>query len=128
MAYKLAADLVVMIHLGFIGFVLLGGLLALKWRWVLLVHLPAVLWGVLLEFRGWICPLTPLEQQLRQSAGMSGYTGGFIDHYILPIIYPEGLTHELQMVFGGIVIIINTAVYGCIVMKLMQRKKAGMQG
>ncbi len=92
------ADFLVVLHLGFILFVILGGFLVQKWRRVLLIHLPAVVWGVLIEFQGWICPLTPLEQKFRMAAGEEGYSGGFIQHYLLPIIYPDAL--GLCRIFG----------------------------
>jgi len=111
MLYRSAADLLVLFHLGFIIFVIIGGFLVVKWRWLLLLHLPAVVWGALIEFQGWLCPLTPLEQRLRQAAGEQGYSGGFIEHYVLPVIYPEALTVDIQMVLGGIVILINLVAY-----------------
>ncbi len=106
-----AADLLVVAHLAFIGFVLLGGLLALRWRWVPWVHLPAAVWGATVEFTGWICPLTPLENRLRAAAGESGYDSGFIEHYLLPLLYPAGLTPAIQLWLGGLVIAVNVAVY-----------------
>ncbi len=106
-----AADLLVVAHLAFIGFVLLGGLLALRWRWVPWVNLPAAVWGATVEFTGWICPLTPLENRLRAAAGESGYDSGFIEHYLLPLLYPAGLTPAIQLWLGGLVIAVNVAVY-----------------
>jgi len=111
MLYRSAADLLVLFHLGFIIFVIIGGFLVAKWRWVLFLHLPAAVWGALIEFQGWLCPLTPLEQRLRQAAGEQGYSGGFIEHYLLPVIYPQALTTDIQMALGGFVILINIAVY-----------------
>ena len=119
------ADFLVVLHLGFILFVILGGFLVQKWRWVLLIHLPAVVWGVLIEFQGWICPLTPLEQKFRVAAGEEGYSGGFIQHYLLPIIYPDALTRDTQLVLGACVVFINLAVYGWIVISLKRRKRGG---
>ena len=92
MSSRLAADFIVIMHLAFIVFVISGGLLALRWRPVVLFHLPAVLWGALIEFTGGICPLTPLEQRLRQAAGETGYGGGFVEYYVIPVIYPHWLT------------------------------------
>ncbi|MCM2263959.1 MAG: DUF2784 domain-containing protein [Desulfuromonadales bacterium] len=109
---RLAADFIVLMHLAFITFVILGGLLALRWRPVVLLHLPAVLWGALIEFTGGICPLTPLEQQLRRTAGEAGYGGGFVDHYVIPVIYPHWLSRPTQLALGLFVIAINLAVYG----------------
>lgn len=111
MFFALAADLLIIVHLGFIGFVMLGGFMLLKWRWLIFVHLPAVLWGVLLEFQGWICPLTPLEQALRRMSGQHGYTGGFIQHYILPVIYPPALNEDIQLILGVLLILINVIIY-----------------
>jgi len=111
MVYAIAADLLLVFHLCFVGFVVAGGLLVCKWRWLVFLHLPAVVWGVLLELRGWICPLTPWEQQLRQAAGQSGYQDGFIEHYLLPVLYPAGLEGDTQMMLGGIVILVNVVVY-----------------
>lgn len=114
MSWRLAADAVLILHLGFILFVVLGGLLALRWRWMPWLHLPAVTWAVLLEFCGWICPLTPLENALRQEAGQAGYPGGFIEHYLLPVIYPAGLTRDMQWLLGSLALAINGIVYGVV--------------
>lgn len=112
MIYTLLADLLVLLHLAFVIFVVAGGLLVLRWWPVVFLHLPAVAWGALLEFNGWVCPLTPWEQQLRLAAGDAGYRGGFIEHYLLPVLYPAGLTHGLQLLLGASVVIINLFVYG----------------
>jgi hypothetical protein len=122
MAYRILADLVVGVHVLFVVFVLAGGLLALRWPWVAAAHLPAAVWGALIEFRGWICPLTPLEKSLRASAGQAGYEGGFIDHYLLPVLYPAGLTRGVQLVLGSLVIAVNVVVYGLL---LWRRARAG---
>jgi hypothetical protein len=122
MIFRLLADLVVSIHLAFVVFVVLGGLLALKWRWVVWLHLPAAIWGALIEFGGWICPLTPLENWLRQQGGEEGYVGGFIQHYITPVLYPDGLTREIQIVLGLAVVILNLVVYTLI---FRQTRKPG---
>ena len=105
------ADLVVLIHFLFVLFVIFGGLLVLRWWKVVYLHLPAALWGAFIELAGGICPLTPLENALRRDAGLSGYEGGFVEHYILPVLYPRGLTRNVQLVLGGLVIAINLAVY-----------------
>ena len=102
------ADLVVVAHAGFVLFVVLGGLLALRWPWTPWLHLPAVAWGALVEIAGWTCPLTPLEQRLRGE----GDTGGFVDRYCLPILYPEDLTRPVQVTLGILVIAVNFAIYG----------------
>ena len=111
MPYRLLADLVLLVHFGFVLFVVIGGLLVLRWRPVMWLHLPAVVWGTLIEFAGWICPLTPLEQWLRRQAGGSGYQGGFVEHYVLPVLYPTALTRGAQIGLGVIVIAVNVAVY-----------------
>ncbi len=111
MPHHALADLVLVIHALFIIFVICGGLLALRWRGVAWLHLPAVIWAVLLEGFGWLCPLTPLEQSLRQAAGGTTYSGGFIEHYLVPLIYPAGLTREIQLYLGATVIVVNILVY-----------------
>ena len=108
---RLLADLVVSVHFLFVLFVLLGGLLVLRWPWVAGLHLPAALWGVLIEFTGWICPLTPLEQSLRQRAGGQGYSGSFIEHYLLPVLYPSALTRDIQLVLGSVALAVNLGIY-----------------
>lgn len=111
MTPRLLADLVLSLHFLFVLFVVLGGLLALRWRWVVWVHLPAAVWGTLIELGGWICPLTPLEKSLRERAGEGGYEGGFIEHYLLPILYPGALTREIQLVLGAAVVGVNLLIY-----------------
>lgn len=129
MVYELAADLVVLLHLGFILFVLFGGGLVLVWRRTVWVHLPAVIWGSLVELAGWYCPLTSMEQSLRQSAGETGYRGGFVEHYIVPLIYPSGLTQEMQVLFGTIVLIVNLVVYSLVWRNQIEaRKRKGKWG
>jgi hypothetical protein len=104
-------DAVVVIHLAFIAFVLCGGALVIRWRGVAWLHLPAVVWGAYAELTSTICPLTPLENALRMRAGQAGYEGGFVEHYVLPIIYPAGLTPQAQTVIGVIVIAVNVVLY-----------------
>ncbi|MGK2935623.1 MAG: DUF2784 domain-containing protein [Gemmatimonadaceae bacterium] len=111
MTYRLLADATVVVHLAFVAFVVLGGLLALRWRWVMWLHLPAAVWGVLIELRGWICPLTPLENHFRRLGGESGYSGGFIERYLEPVIYPPGLSASTQLVLAGVVVLVNAVVY-----------------
>ena len=111
MLFGIAADIVVLLHFAFILFVVLGGFLVLKWRRLAWIHLPSVLWGALSEFTGWICPLTPLESWLREQGGDRGFSGGFINHYLGTLIYPEGLTRELQWLLGALVLAINAAIY-----------------
>jgi hypothetical protein len=114
MAYSLLADLVLAVHLGFVLFVVLGGLLALRRPRAAWVHVPAALWGAWIELAGGICPLTPLENELRRRAGEVGYTGGFVEHYLLPVVYPPGLTSRTQVVLGALVIVVNGVVYGLV--------------
>jgi hypothetical protein len=109
--YRLLADFVLLFHLGFILFVVLGGLFALRWRRVTWLHLPAAFWGIYIQFTGAICPLTPLENELRRMGGQAGYSGGFIEHYLLSIIYPAGLTRGVQMVLGLVVLSVTAAIY-----------------
>jgi len=111
MLYRVLADAVLVLHLAFILFVVFGGLLVLRYPRLAWLHLPAAAWGVLIEFAGWICPLTPLEKHLRIQGGEAGYAGGFINHYLLPLIYPDGLTRELQWLAGALLIAINAAIY-----------------
>lgn len=105
------ADAIVLLHLAFIVFVLLGGWLALRWRWLLWLHIPAVAWGCAVEFLHLYCPLTVWENHFRALAGKAGYADDFIQHYILNLIYPSGLTPQLQIVFGAIVVVINVLAY-----------------
>jgi Protein of Unknown function (DUF2784) len=109
--YRLLADLVLILHLAFVAFVLCGGLLVLRWRWIAWLHLPAAVWGAVVEFTGWICPLTPLEIWLRAQSGETSYSSDFIAQYLLPVLYPGDLTRGLQMVLGTVVVVLNAAVY-----------------
>ena len=125
MIYKLLADLVFLAHLAFVLFVVLGGI-AVWWvpklAWL---HLPAVAWGALIEFEGWICPLTPWEQSLRQLAGDRGYAGGFIEHYLLPLLYPQGLTRDVQIVLGVAVLVVNVIAYALILRRHLSVRRGG---
>lgn len=112
MAHRILADAVLVIHLGFILFVAAGGFLVLWRKAVAWLHIPAVGWGALIEFQGWVCPLTPLEVWARLRAGETGYSGGFIEHYLLPVVYPAVLTREEQIALGALVLIVNALVYG----------------
>lgn len=120
MLYRLLANTVVAVHGLFILFVVLGGFLAWRWRWVAAVHLPCAVWGVLIEYRHWVCPLTPLENHLRAKAGEQGYHGGFIEHYVLPAIYPSGLTPQLQWVLGTAALAVNLLAYGVLLRRLLR--------
>jgi len=110
-AAALAADAVLVLHLAFIAFVAAGALLLLRWPRLAWLHLPALAWAVLLEWNGWICPLTPLENALRHAAGQAGYSGGFIARYLLPLIYPAGLTPAIQWWLGTLAVALNLALY-----------------
>ena len=121
MLLRLAADTVVLIHLLFILFVLLGGLLVLRWPRLALLHLPAAAWGMAVEFLHLYCPLTPLENRLRLAAGQAGYDGGFVEHYLIPLIYPAGLTPQIQLWLGGVVLVVNALVYGWLLLRLWRR-------
>ena len=112
MSHRILADAVLLLHGLFIVFAVAGG--ALVWRWPRLawLHLPAVAWAVWVEWAGWICPLTPLENDLRRAAGQAGFGGGFIEHYLLSLIYPEGLTRDVQIGLGALVALINFLAYG----------------
>ena len=111
MLYRAAADLLVIIHLLFIVYVLVGGWVSFRWPWASVAHVPAVVWAATVEITGGICPLTPLEVTLRRHAGEQGYTGGFIEHYLYAILYPDELSRSMQLAFGGFVIMVNVAAY-----------------
>jgi len=115
MPYRILADALLILHLLFILFVVLGGLLALRDRRWAFLQVPALLWGATIEFMGWICPLTPLENRLRTAGDQAGYQGGFIEHYLLPVVYPPGLTPRVQYLLGGLVLAINLVVYALVV-------------
>lgn len=111
MVFRILADVTIILHLCFVLFVVLGGLLVVRWPQVAWVHLAAVAWGAWVEFSGWICPLTPLENWFRQQSGGPVYTASFIEHYLVPILYPSSLSREIQWVLGGAALLINAAVY-----------------
>ncbi len=121
---SLLADLIVLLHFGFVGFVILGGWLVLKWRRIALLHLPAVTWGVLLELCGWMCPLTPVELYLRQLTGRSGDASSFIQRLLLPILYPDWLTRELQYVLGVALLIYTLGLYVLVIYRHRRRTPA----
>ncbi len=112
MPYQLLADIVLVVHFLFIAFVVAGGFLAIRWPRVAWAHLPCLVWGALIEFVGWVCPLTPLENSLRAAGGEAGYSGGFIEHYLLPVIYPAGLTRRIQVWLGLALLAVNVVAYG----------------
>ncbi|HSF24461.1 MAG TPA: DUF2784 domain-containing protein [Blastocatellia bacterium] len=115
MLYRIAADLVVATHFAFVLYVVLGGVFALKWKRSAWVHIPAAVWGVVIEFAGWVCPLTPLENWLREKGGAPGYSGSFVEHYLEPLLYPAALTRGLQIAFGVFALIVNFGVYGYVI-------------
>jgi hypothetical protein len=117
MLYGILADVVLLTHLSFVLFVAGGGLLVLKWPRIAWLHMPAVVWGALIEFTGWICPLTPLENRLLMQSGASAYEGDFISHYVLPILYPPGLTRQMQLALGLLLLFINAGAYGWVVIR-----------
>lgn len=121
---RLAADLLVLIHLSFIIFVVLGGLLVLRWPRVAWVHLPAAAWGAWIEFAHGVCPLTPLEKSLREQAGQAAYDGGFIEKYVIPIIYPPGYSPEVANVLGLLVLAINLLIYTMVVRRRLGSHEA----
>jgi hypothetical protein len=127
MPASLLADLVVLIHFAFVLFVVLGGLLVVRWPKVAWLHLPCALWGAGIEFAGSVCPLTPLENELRRRAGQAGYEGGFVEQYILPVLYPHQLTRETQLILGLSVIVINLALYTWAV-RSARRRRAETRG
>ncbi|KHT62516.1 hypothetical protein RJ45_17010 [Photobacterium gaetbulicola] len=125
MIYRMLADLVVILHLLFIIFALFGGLLVLWRGYMLLVHVPAALWVAVISFKGWICPLTPLENQLRQAAGSEGYPGGFVEYYLIPVIYPVGLRFDVQVFLGITAMGINIVIYAIVYYRYKLRQGRG---
>jgi hypothetical protein len=119
--YRALADLVLVVHLAFVLFVVFGGVLVARWRWLAWLHIPMVVWGVFIEYSGGICPLTPLENSFRIKGGEAGYSGDFIQHYILPTLYPAGLTGSMQMVLGSLALIVNVAAYAIVLSRLRRR-------
>ena len=128
MLYQRLADLVVVVHALFVLFVVVGGLLVLRRPRLAWVHVPAALWGVLIEFAGIICPLTPLEVSLRQRGGSAGYEGGFIAHYLEGVLYPADLTPRLQIWFGTFALAVNVAVYWRLIICWRRRRRDRLTG
>jgi hypothetical protein len=118
--YQIVADLVMLAHFGFTAFVTVGALLLLWRPWIAWIHLPAMLYGATIEFVGWTCPLTPLEQQLRRLGGEAGYSGGFLDHYLEPILYPPGW-ESVHTWLGVGVLVLNVLLYGLVVARLRRK-------
>ena len=125
MLYRVLADFVLIVHLLFIAFVVAGGFAAVRWPKLAWAHVPCFVWGALIEFAGWICPLTPLENDLRIASGQAGYSGGFIERYLLPIIYPGALTREIQIWLGVSVLALNVLAYAWLVRRLQRRVRSG---
>ena len=122
MAFRLAADVVLVIHFAFIAFVVAGGILVARWPRLAWGHLPAAAWGAYVEIAGRICPLTYLENRLRMDAGEAGYSESFIEHYLLPVIYPGGLTRTMQLILATIVIVINVGIYSYLLLRRRKRR------
>ncbi len=120
--YQFLADALVVVHFLFIVFVVIGGIFLIRRPWLAWVHLPAAVWGATVELSGWVCPLTPLENYLRQRGGGAAYHGDFIEYYLLPLIYPENLTAAMQYVFGVVVIAVNLVFYILFLQKKRMRK------
>lgn len=118
--YRLLADLILVLHLLFILFVVFGALLVLRRPRLAIVHLPAALWGAMVELGGWPCPLTPLENYFRRKSGAVGYRTGFVEHYLLHLIYPSGLTPEMQVFLGLAVLLVNGLLYGLVLLRLLR--------
>jgi hypothetical protein len=121
MVLRVLADLTVALHLAFVFFVVLGGLLALRWPAAAWLHLPAAAWGAWIEFAGRVCPLTPLENWLRREGGEPVYTSGFVEHYLLPLLYPASLSRELQLVLGAFVLLVNAVIYAIVLRRRARR-------
>jgi hypothetical protein len=124
MIYRAAADGVLILHAAFVLFVTVGGLLLLRWAKLAWLHVPAVVWAAFIEFTGRICPLTPLEVSLRQSAGDAGYAGDFIEHYIVSLLYPDGLTRDTQTTLGALVVVVNVLIYVAIAIRRRRRPES----
>jgi hypothetical protein len=114
---RIAADAVLVVHFAFVVFVVLGGALVLRWPTLAWIHLPAVIWAALVEVNGWICPLTPLEGSLRKASGEAGYAGDFLEHYLVALLYPEGLTRATQIILAGVVVAINVVIYAAALLR-----------
>lgn len=124
MIYRIAADTVLVLHLVFILFVVLGGFMVLRRPRLAWLHVPVFVWGAAISFGGWFCPLTPLEKWLRELGGQNAYSGGFIEHYLIMLIYPDGLTHGIRWMIGTAVIAINLALY----LMLWRRRRRRARG
>jgi hypothetical protein len=123
MAYGFLADTLTMIHMAFVAFILLGGFLVLRWPQAVWLHGPAALWGVFVEWAGWVCPLTPLENWLRIRGQGQGYSDGFVEHYLLPVLYPAALSPRIQVLLGTSVVLVNILVYGYVIRARRRRAR-----
>jgi hypothetical protein len=121
MIYRLLADVTVVLHFAFVLFVIGGGLLVWRYPRLAWLHVPAALWGALIEFAGWVCPLTPLENWLREQGGQQAYATSFVEHYLTPVLYPASLTREVQWVLGGLVLLVNVILYALILRRRVRR-------
>ena len=121
--YYILSDIIVGVHFLFIVFVVCGGLLVIRWPRIVFLHLPAAVWGAIVEIFGWICPLTPLENHFRDLAGKALYSGDFVARYLLPVIYPENLTTTIQQFLGCLVIIINIIFYTIAIRKHLNERR-----
>jgi hypothetical protein len=128
MLYRLLGDALVLLHVGFVAFVGVGAVLVLRRPWVALLHLPSALWAVLISFYGGTCPLTPLEKSLRTMGGQIAYSGGFVEHYLLPVLYPAGLTRDLQVLLGMVVLAWSAAAYALVLRRLRRRDPESVVG
>ncbi len=124
MLYSILSRLIVLLHFAFILFVLFGALLVLKWPKIAWLHVPLALWGIIVEYFNFICPLTPWENHFRKLAGSTVYESGFIAHYIIPLMYPEALSRNLQFILGSVVLLINCLIYGIRIRRLIIKRKA----
>jgi hypothetical protein len=124
MVFRLTADLLIVAHFGYVAFVVLGGLLVLRRPRLAWVHAPCAVWGALVEFAGWICPITPLEVALRERGGESAYGGDFVAHYLIPVLYPAALTRTVQIALGTLVVALNAVMY----VRLAWRQRAVRSG
>jgi len=122
MAYRLLADIVVVVHFCFVLFVVFGGLLLFRWPLLMWLHIPAAIWGIVIEFAGWACPLTPLENYLWKAGGKGGYRTDFVQHYLTSVLYPDLLTREIQIILGFTALSVNLLVYWCVFSRPRHRR------